>query len=254
MKVRDIYDFIDGIFPFSSQAEWDNSGFQVGSLEDEVIGIIITLDVDDYVIENAIKEGINLIISHHPLILKKINRIWAEKYSTAIIYKAIRNGINIISAHTNVDILKGGLADYLAGIFKLEILGPLSKEGFGRICSLGSPITLEELLNMISQKLNIENIRVIEGKTKKIKKVALCPGSGGDLIEEAIEKGIDAYITGDVKYHQAKLGEGKINILDIGHHESEIIFVDLMYERIAELSIRTVKYYSTSPFKTRRLK
>ncbi len=252
MKLKEVYDYLDSIFPFGLQIEWDNSGIQIGSLNSTVTGIVVTLDIDKSLLEFCKRENINLIISHHPLIFKRIGQIIAEDDKTEIVYKAISYGINVISAHTNVDIATGGLADYFAKLLGFEVTEPLSKEGFGRVCLTAEDMSLNQILRKLREKLRLEEIRYVEGSKEEIRKIGICPGSGGDLIEEAIRKDVDAYITGDIKYHHAKRVEDRIHLIDVGHYGSEIIFVDLMYEKLKNIDLRIVKHYIKNPIKTWR--
>lgn len=247
MKIIDIYKLLDKNFPFSLQVEWDNSGIQVGDPDSKVKGILITLDIDEKSIEKAVEIGFNTIISHHPLILKGMKSINKKDFTGALLYKAIENKINIISAHTNVDIAPKGLADKLCMLLEFETERPLTEEGFGRICKVEA-VKIEDLIAKIQEALKINQIRVTKGKKSILNTIAVCPGSGGDLVKDVVLNGsIDAFITGDVKYHQAKTAEDRVWIIDIGHYGSEIIFVDLIEEVLKNTGLPLATFKNSNP-------
>ncbi len=166
---------------------------------------------------------------------------------------AARNKISIVAAHTNLDKAFQGLNDYVAGKMGLKVTSVLLKEpcsyppvsreeqftGLGRICSLPVPQEVSDMVSRIKKTLGIPHVLVIGDSSHEIRTVALCTGSGGSLLDCFFSSGADVYITGDLKYHEARTIEehGK-TALDIGHFGSEILAVDLFVEKIAQRAVQ----------------
>src|SRR5690625_1382454 len=128
---HDIFQLIESWAPKSLAYDWDPIGLQVGSTNDKVKKVMVTLDVSEAVVDEAIDQGVNLIISHHPLLFKQLKQINVETSKGKIIQKLLTNGITVYSAHTNLDIATGGVNDILAEKLKLhspEILIHTSSE------------------------------------------------------------------------------------------------------------------------------
>ncbi len=233
MKLRELISHLDSIFPFQLALEWDNSGLQVGDPEQEIQRILITLDITEDTIEEAKEKGCQLILSHHPLIFRGIKSIDASDPAGGLIFKCIKYGISVVSMHTNVDAAPNGLARKVAEMLEIEVEEPLTPEGIG-VVGRTAPLRFEDLLERVKGRLKTTP-RIVEGKHPFIEKVALCPGSGGDLIDEAMRKGVHCYITGDIKYHQAQKAHGNMWIIDAGHFATEYPFCELIKERLREL-------------------
>lgn len=230
ITVGDIYNYIDETSPFSSQTEWDNSGLTVGSLDREVKSVVICLDVTKYETELAKNTGSELIISHHPLIFHAIKSV----ASNSPVYDAVRNDINIISAHTNLDKAPGGVNDCLCGMLGVEYekMPESVAEGFLNICK-APEFDSAEFARYVSDKLSA---KVRYNKTSRIiKKVGVCSGSGADLLTDAARLGCDALLTGDASYHDFLLAdEIGLSLFAAGHFETENIIVSRLKEKLSE--------------------
>lgn len=360
MRCEKIIRIIENWAPKSVAWEKDNVGLQVGSLQKEIKNILLCLDVNEKVIEEAVSKNCNLIISHHPLLFRPLKKIEPEKDRiSGIIEKLIKKDITLYSAHTNLDFTRSGvsfkLADkleltnqkflsnqtsnlnklivfvpidyadkvaeamYLAGAGiigeysncsfrttgtgtfrgsdksnptvgtkgKLEKVDeirigvivdnfnlknvidqmlkahpyeevaydvyPLKNEnpnfGAGVIGELKQEISEREFLLHVSKVLKIKNFRFNHGSKSKIKKVAVCGGSGSDLLEVAIKNGADAFVTADIKYHTFQDAEGKILLIDAGHYETEILVLDEIKQRLEKSltdKIKVFKYSDTT--------
>lgn len=238
MKVRDIVAEIENIAPLSFQEKYDNSGLVVGSLDSEVSKIILALDVTEDVIDEAINFGAELIISHHPLIFSGLKSVTGETYIERCVIKAIRSGISIYSSHTNIDSVIGGVSYKMAERVGLQGLSFLSSEdgenrGFGVVGELIEAMPLSDFLDKLKFDFNLSSLRYTS-YDKKIKRVALCGGSGASLIGCALNKGVDAYVTGDIKYHDFFNTEKRLSLIDIGHFESEQCILDVFYDIISK--------------------
>jgi len=344
MKVKEVIEALETIAPTYLQESYDNSGLLIGQSENKVTKILISLDLTEEVLQEAIKNKSNLIISHHPLIFNGLKRITGRNSVERIVATAIKQDINIYAIHTNLDNVEKGINSIICdkiGLKNRKILAPKKEilrklitfcpadhaekvrmaifdAGAGHIgdydnCSFNAPgigsfrgseesnpfvgekgklhyeeeiriesvypVYLEEsILNAlfeahpyeevaydiyflgnkydrvgagmigeleseIDEMEFLKNLKLTFGAGcirhsrllgNKIKKVAVCGGSGSFLIKNAIRTHADIYITGDVKYHDFFEAEDKIVIADIGHFESEQYAKDLIYSVLNE--------------------
>jgi dinuclear metal center YbgI/SA1388 family protein len=342
MKVKDICSYLDSRIPLSFQESYDNSGLQVGDPEKEIDSAIVTFDVTEDVIDEAINKGCGLIVSHHPVIFDRIKKLSGNAFTNRILIKAIKNDISIYSSHTNLDIINGGVSFKMAsllGLKNINVLSPLKDKllklvtfvpeehlekvrkalfdaGAGAIgnydnCSfickgegsfrpgentnpfigkkgithIGSEIKIETVIlsclkdKVISALLRVhpyeevaydiyklenvypeaglgcvgeftesidekkflelllttfksEGIRTSSVTNKKIKRVSVCGGAGISLLNEAVASGSQAFVTGDIKYHNFFDVDNRLLLVDIGHFESEKFSIEILYDLI----------------------
>lgn len=250
MKAIEIIKEIEQFAPLFTQEHYDNCGIQVGDPNIEVKGLLITLDVTETVIDNAISLGCNFILSHHPLIFRGVKRISGEDYIQRCIIKAIKNDILIYSAHTNMDKSPQGVSASLAkniGLIRGEILKPEGdgSYGLGYIGELAQEERADLFLKRIKKQLNIGCVRhSAYSEDRIIKKIALCGGSGSEFLEEAIAKGADLFLTGDIKYHQFFDVKNDIILVDIGHFESEHHIKDLFFDIVSKINSKFAIHFS----------
>lgn len=222
MNKYEITGSIEDFAPLETQESWDSSGWIVDLPEVEVNKVLFALTVTDDVFEQAIKNGCDMIISHHPLFYVPF------KYSR----------INIYCAHTNLDKAYGGTTDTL--IKTLHLKGKPFND-FVRIVELENETSIEFLklkLLPVSPRLRIVNNK----KVKTIRTVGFCAGSGSEFIASTP---CDAFVTGDLKYHTA-VDTDKV-VYDIGHFESEIMSVNLLKE-LSGVENKGIIAYEESPF------
>lgn len=227
MILKNIIKILDEELKLKTQEEWDNSGLQIGDLNNDIKNIMLTLDLDKKAVEIAINHNINLIIIHHPFIFNPMKSIDFNTYDGQLIRNLIISNINVYSMHTNFDMAEYGVNYELANkleIRKFEILHIINEDGsgYGGISNI-KPINIIEFSEMVKKSLNCNSIRLFCNNDKKvINKVAFCGGSGSDFIEDAIKNGADVYVTGDIKYHQAQYAlNNNLFIIDAGHYYTE---------------------------------
>lgn len=219
IKTIDVLKILDKYAPAVLAEDWDNSGWQINLYNPYVKKIMVCLTVTDDVINQAVDLGCDMIVSHHPLIFNPIKKIHDIK-----IIKAIKNNIQIFALHTNADKTKGGTSDMLAEYMLLRETAAIND--FVRAGYLKYAMTLDEFLSKVKLQLNVSHLKVInEGAKTSIKNVAVCAGAGAEFIEPLGRYNIDAYVTADVKYHQA-LEPARFVVIDVGHFESEKPFVE----------------------------
>ncbi|WP_058486358.1 Nif3-like dinuclear metal center hexameric protein [Defluviitalea phaphyphila] len=240
VKCKKIIEELNKLAPEYLAEEWDNVGLMIGDIDQEVNRVLIALDAIPEVIEEAIKEKVDLIITHHPFIFKPLKSITKNDAIGQSIYSLIKNNIGVYSAHTNLDIAFGGTNDTLANLLELEnisVLKEIDNYGMGRIGNLKNACTLEEYAKFVKEKLKISNIRVVGNPTKVINIVALTTGSGISYIQEAVNKKADLFITGDVKFHDAqKAKELGIALIDAGHYGTENIIIPVIKKYLENIN------------------
>jgi len=345
MKVKNLLNNLDKIAPFFLQESFDNSGIQFADLGAAVTKILLSIDVTQGVLDEALEKKTNLIIAHHPLLFSPLKKITRQKNS--LLYQVITAQINLLAMHTNYDLAENGLNDYLANLLGIKKISPLQsssekvfkfavyvpvkhadkvsraifKAGAGKIGKytetsfnisgkgtfkptegtnpfigkIGEREEVEEIkietvvaerdLDSVVQamkdnhpyeepafdvyelktkpsygigifgeidkeveipkfSLEVKNrlkaryIRLIKSNNRKIRKVALCTGSGGSLLEQVSRKDADLYITGDITYHTAlRAKELGLNVLDVEHFDTEKFFVEALYEQLIKFGI-----------------
>ena len=345
MKVKNLLNNLDKIAPFFLQESFDNSGIQFADLDAPITKILLSLDVTQKILDEAIENKVNLIIAHHLLLFSPLKQITKQK--NPLLFKIITNKINLLSVHTNYDLAENGLNDYVANLLGIKKIAPLQsssekifkfavyvpiqhadrigkaifKAGAGKIGKytetsfningkgtfkpmegtnpfigkIGERENVEEIkietvvterdLDSVVQamkdnhpyeepaydvyelktkpsygigifgeidkeveisefsleaknRLQARYVRLIKSNNRKIKKVALCTGSGGSLLEQVNNKGADLYITGDIAYHTAlRAKELGLNVLDVEHFDTEKFFVEALYNQMIKFGI-----------------
>jgi dinuclear metal center YbgI/SA1388 family protein len=244
VQVKDILTQIDDFAPFRFAASWDNSGLLVGDPRAEVQRIVVALEASSATIAEVEQAGPRqCLVTHHPLIFSPLKSIRLDVFPGNIIARALTGGIHLIAAHTNLDAAHEGTNGVLARLLALEALEPLEADplwrgeerygGMGRIGFLPEPTPLCELVDKLRKNLGETDIRVAGDPGKMVHKTALCTGSGASLARTALAAGAQAFITGDVKYHDAQWAvEVGLPLIDIGHFASERLVVEPLAARL----------------------
>lgn len=217
LTVQNIYDMINARAPFETQDPYDNAGLLVGDPAAEVQGIHVAMDVTDRVLDEAVANGANLIVTHHPIMFSAIQRVVSTNYESRLMLRMIREGISLIAAHTNLDQAPGGINDVLAQRIGLT---DISGENYIRIGTLPRPMTTQELADHISQALNTV-VRPM-GQRVNITRVAMTSGGGSDSWKDALALGAHAFLSGEIKHHHAlEAVDNGLVCLEAGHHATE---------------------------------
>lgn len=237
MKVKDIIKVIEDFAPLSIQEGWDNSGLCVGSPEDEVTSVLLALDCTPALVDEAVACGADMIVTHHPLIFSGLKRISPDDMTALAVIKAIKAGIAIYAAHTNADKVLGGVSGAMAARLGLENVTVLDDEGegmgLGAVGDFPVPMTSEAALALVKERFSLKVVKASRPVEGLVSRVAMCGGSGGSLISAARRSGAQLYISGDISYHNFFTPEGFM-IMDIGHYESEIDIVDILFALITK--------------------
>lgn len=243
MKVIDVISALDAVFPLSTQDDWDNSGLIVGHPDEELTGVLLTVDITLERVQEAISKGCNMIVAHHPILFRGLKRLNGTTDEQKTIELAIRHNVALCAFHTPADKSSQGLSYALGKIIGLSDMHTFipsndgQNVGYGVVGTMSEAMPTEAFLAMLSHLLSCKCIRHNQ-YSGQVKRVAICTGSGSEFIADALHQKADAYITADVKYHQFQQPDGHMLIADIGHYESEEmskkLFLDILTERFAE--------------------
>lgn len=231
-KVKDVTKVIEDFAPLSIQEGWDNSGLCIGSPEAPVTSVLLGLDCTPELVDEAIECGADMIVTHHPLIFSGLKKISPEDQVGEAVIKAIKAGISIYAAHTSADKVIAGVSGAMAARLGLQNVSILDEDGegtgLGVVGDLPQPLTAAEAVALVKERFSLKAMRTSRPVQGKISRVAMCGGSGGSLIKAAAASGAQLYISGDISYHNFFTREGFM-IMDIGHYESEIEIVDILF-------------------------
>ncbi len=241
MTVNDIYEFLNSLFPIDTACDFDNVGLLIGDGKQTVSKTLISLDCTLETVELAKEKGCELIITHHPVIFSPPKSI----LSGNIPFELIKNGISVISMHTNLDVAeKGGVNTCLCkalGLKNTKVF--IADDGYALQGGDVSPITAENFAKHIKDTLG-GTVKYVDGG-KKIEKVLVCSGSGGEFISEAIKGGFDALVTADIKHHQfLEAADYGISLFDGGHFNTEDVVVEPLSETLAK-EFENIKFITT---------
>ena len=344
MKLKDITSAIEELAPPAYQEDYDNAGLLTGSPDMEVTGALFCVDVTDEVLDEALETGANLVVSHHPLVFRPLKKLTGATRVERLLLKAVRNGLALYAAHTNLDSVEGGVSFAMAdrlGLRNVRVLSPRENDlvkiavytpeayadkvrealaqagaghigkydacsfnvcgegtfragdgarpfvgepgvlhrerevrtetivprhrlraaveamrrvhpyeeaaydlyplanpnpsvGFGAVGDLEREEPLADFLQRVKKVFGAEAVRYSQPDRETVRKGALCGGSGGSLLEEAVRSGADVYLTADVKYDLFYAARGRIVLADIGHFESEYFAIDILYDTVTK--------------------
>lgn len=242
MKVIELYNKLCEIIPTSLSCPWDKDGLEsCPEPEREVKKVLIALDTTSEVIDKAIDDGADVIISHHPLFFGGLGNINALTFDGARAVKLAKHGIATMSFHTRLDALDGGVNDILAGLLGLSEVETVGDEHIMRVGELEEEVDAQKFAMFIKSKLSHgegerEAPITLCPVERKVKRVAVIGGSGGDYIALAAQNGADTYVTGDMKYHQLlAAADFNVNLITAGHFFTEYPVCAFLESKVKEL-------------------
>ena len=235
--------------PLPLQESFDNAGLQVGLTEAEVSGALLCLDVTERIVDEAVEKNCNLIVSHHPLVFHPLKRITGSDDVQRSVIKAIKNDITILSMHTNMDNARGGVNFKIAekmGLSDVKFFAEKQVEGItcgsGTVGDFAEPMAADDFILMLKDRFDVECVQCNQLLRRPIRRVAICGGAGSFLLQDAIRAGADAFVTGEMHYHEYFAHEQEIQIAVIGHYQSEQYTKEIFKSIIGEEcpGVRTV--------------
>ena len=237
MILKDLVEILNEISPFELQEAWDNSGLIIGDKNQEVQSIVLSLDIDEELIDSSPENSV--LVTHHPLIFSGLKQLDFSTYPANLIKKMIKKNISHIAMHTNFD--KTHLNRYVGE----KILGfeVLDEESF--VLKMNCDMSFENLMQHVKNRLGIENLKVVKSK-EHIETIALTTGSGASLLSFV---DADCFLTGDIKYHDAMQASSiNLSLIEIGHFESERYFGEILAKSLKNISLSVIISNSKNPF------
>lgn len=225
----------------SYQEDWDNSGLQVGERNASVHAALLTIDVTESVVREAVEKHCDLIVSHHPILFHGLRHITGATPQECCVALAIRHGIAIYASHTPMDACLHGVSGRMAeriGLSAYRVLVPKESHpavGLGVIGELPAPMPFRDLVAYVYRQFLTprSGVRFVEPPAGNIRTVALCGGAGAEFLEAAVSQGADVYISADFKYHELQYALGRIGVIDLDHWVSEQFTRDLFRELLS---------------------
>ncbi len=243
MKIKDIEAVIENKFPKRYAMDADNVGLIVGDGNSQVTRVLVCCDVDEYVAKEAVDRGVQLIISHHPLMFFPIKHLNEDNPEQRALRILVKNDIALYAAHTNLDVGRGGINDYMADMLSLgdtQIIDLVERDGdichgYGRFAKLKEPVTLGDMLRRCKEVFDLDGCRYVGEFEDSISTVAINTGGGAGIMDLCFKINADLLITGDVKYNPARDAyERNMAVIDIAHYDTEKITMDFFCGFFAE--------------------
>lgn len=234
VTIEDVIKVLEDFAPLSAQEKWDNSGLCIGEPKTPLKGVLIGLDCTESLVDEAVAMGANLIVTHHPLLFSGLKKISPEDPVGAAVIKAVSNGVAVYCSHTPSDKVRGGVSFAMAeklALEDVEILEPdgdSSSTGLGVVGNLHEPMEVGEFVASVKTAFRLPVLRCSAPIYGKVSRVAMCGGSGSEFIPDAIRKGAQAYLCGDISYHRFFCPKNFM-LMDVGHYESEIGIVEIFF-------------------------
>jgi dinuclear metal center YbgI/SA1388 family protein len=230
---------IDRLWPLEGAESWDAPGLVTGDPDATIARVLFAVDAVRGTVDEAIDARADLLIAHHPLLLRGVTTIAEDRYKGALLARLIRSGCALVAAHTNADVVERGTSAVLADRLGLLDLRPIvpgadPARGLGRVGRLAEPTTLGRLARLLAEILppTATGVRVAGGYDDHVETVALCGGAGDSLLSDPAVLAADVYITADLRHHpaseareQALVGGGPA-LIDVSHWASEWLWLD----------------------------
>ena len=254
MKVQDIIKVIEEFAPLSIQEGWDNSGLCIGSPDAPVTSVLLGLDCTAELVDEAVACGADMIVTHHPLIFSGLKKISPDDQVGEAVFKAIKAGISIYAAHTNADKVIAGVSGAMAAKLGLRNVSVLDEDGdgtgLGVVGDLLEALSAEDVVKLVKERFGLKIMKTSRPLEGKISRIAMCGGSGGSLMKAAMASGAQLYVSGDISYHNFFTPAGFM-IMDIGHYESEIEIVDILFSLLRKnfptFAVRITQNINSNP-------
>ncbi len=250
MKVNEIYDIIDRFAPFKMAMPQDNVGLLIGHSDAEVSKVLVTLDADQVAMEHALREGCELIVSHHPFFFDGERQVNDKTGQGRKVLFALENRLNIICAHTNLDSCEGGINDTLGALLGLKATEKISPSNEGGYLGRVGTHDFDSPKQFMAHAAKVLDVTPRYLLTEKFERVAWSSGSGSGCMADAIAAGADTLVTGDCKYSTfMNAKEAGIGLIDLGHFETEQIIVPVVANHLRNNGLEVVEHIISSPIK-----
>ncbi|MGN0157878.1 MAG: Nif3-like dinuclear metal center hexameric protein [Brotaphodocola sp.] len=245
MLCKDVIKELEKLAPSSYACDWDNPGLLAGRTEKQVRKILIALDATTEVIKQAAREGVDMVVTHHPLVFRALKKVNDQNFISRRIVKLIQADISCFAMHTNFDCAPGCMADLAAERIHLQDGQPLEVTGdadgvpigIGKIGTLKEPMSVRDLASFVKTAFGLPFVLVYGERQveERVSRVAISPGSGGSMIEHGLAAGAEVLITGDIGHHDGQdAAENHMAVIDAGHYGLEHIFISFIRTYLEE--------------------
>ena len=246
-KLAELLVTFENAWPLAHADEWDRVGLSVGSKDLDISTILVSVDLTHEVIDEAIEHGAELILTHHPLLLKAVDSVSEDRLKGSLIARLIRHSMATYSAHTNADVQVDGASSEMARAFGLNSLRALAPTaggfGHGVIGSLPKPLPLSDFAALVANALPKTARKVVySGRPEMtVKKVAVCSGAGDSFLPRVLDSDADVYVTSDLRHHPAldaistPRASGALALIDVSHWAAESLWVENAVSRLNEI-------------------
>ena len=230
MDVAGIVSFLDSLYPPATAQDWDRVGLVVGDPDAPVSKVLFVVDVVPETVAEAISVGADLIVAHHPLLLRGVSSVATTTAKGRMVHDLIRNGIALHVVHTNADGAPGGVAESLFWTLGLEHMRAFGRDTPGRIGRLPVPMTLADLTAHVADVLpaTAAGVRAAGAPDRMIREIAISPGAGDSFLDDAVAAGVDAYLAADLRHHPASahVADGGPALIEAAHWATERPWLD----------------------------
>ncbi|GGU77644.1 GTP cyclohydrolase 1 type 2 [Streptomyces filipinensis] len=249
-RLSEVIAALENLWPAERAESWDAVGTVVGDPGQEVTRVLFAVDPVQEIVDEAVKLGADLLVTHHPLYLRGTTTVAATHFKGRVVHTLIKNDIALHVAHTNADTADPGVSDALAGALDLRVVRPLVPDptdpqgcrGLGRVCELDHPVTVRELAARAAARLpaTAQGIRVAGDPDAVVRTVAVSGGSGDSLFDQVRAAGVDAFLTADLRHHPASeaVAHSPLALLDAAHWATEWPWCELAAAQLDEISDR----------------
>ncbi len=246
MLCRDIIKKLEELAPPYLACEWDNPGFQAGRADKEIRRVLVALDATDEVVDLAVANQVDMLVTHHPLIFRPLSLVNDQDFVSRRIVRLLQADICYFAMHTNFDAAPGCMADLAAGRFDMVCHGPLEATGemdgvaagIGKVGTLLEPMTVGELAKLVKERFELPFVTIYgtEQVTGMVSRIAISPGSGGSMVKPALQNQVQVLITGDIGHHEGiDAAARQMAIIDAGHYGIERIFIPFVRDYLEKL-------------------
>lgn len=249
-RLSEVTAALDALWPPERAEQWDAVGTVCGEPDAEVGRVLFAVDPVQAVVEEAVRLGAGLLVTHHPLYLRGTTTVEAGHFKGRVVHTLIKNDIALHVAHTNADTADPGVSDALAGALDLRVVGPLvpdasdpnGRRGLGRVCELDRPETLRKFAARAAKRLpaTAQGIRLAGDPDAKVRTVAVSGGSGDSLFDHARAAGVDAFLTADLRHHPVSeaVQHSPLGLVDAAHWATEWPWCEQAAAQLDEISDR----------------
>ncbi|MBB6419284.1 Nif3-like dinuclear metal center hexameric protein [Streptomyces massasporeus] len=249
-RLSEVIAALETLWPAERAESWDAVGTVAGDPDQQVMRVLFAVDPVQEIVDEAVKLGADLLVTHHPLYLRGTTTVAATHFKGRVVHTLIKNDIALHVAHTNADTADPGVSDALAGALDLRVTGPLvpdptdpaGRRGLGRLCALDHPVTVREFAARAAERLpaTAQGIRVAGDPEAPVRTVAVSGGSGDGLFDQVRAAGVDAFLTADLRHHPVSeaRAHSPLALLDAAHWATEWPWCELAASQLDEISDR----------------